>query len=268
MRQIMAGHAAVMSALPYYFNGPMAALAVESGCHFSDLGGNTEIVFEQKKLDAAAAARGLSIIPDCGLAPGMVAILAAEGIRRLDTTERVQDLRRRPAAESRSHRSTTRSSIHSRARSTTTPRPSWVPSRREADAGRCAERAGDGGVPLTGGSARGIPHGRRDQHAAVQVPGPGRRHGVQDPPLPRPRRHHAPHPRTGPARQLADHGEGPAGRPARRLHRRGASQAAQARGQGPGGTAGQGVGYQGWHEVERHLPSHRFRRRRSSAFRP
>ena len=90
VRQVMTGHAAVMSALPYYFNGPMAALAVECGCHFSDLGGNTEIVFEQKKLHAAAAAKGLSIIPDCGLAPGMVAILAAEGIRRLDRTERVR----------------------------------------------------------------------------------------------------------------------------------------------------------------------------------
>jgi len=90
VREVMTGHDAVMSALPYYFNGPMAALAVECGCHFSDLGGNTEIVFEQKKLDAAAAAKGLSIIPDCGLAPGMVAILAAEGIRRLDRTERVR----------------------------------------------------------------------------------------------------------------------------------------------------------------------------------
>jgi lysine 6-dehydrogenase len=68
----------------------MAALALQSGCHFSDLGGNTEIVFEQQKLSPQAEAKGLSIIPDCGLAPGMVAILAAEGIRRLDTTERVK----------------------------------------------------------------------------------------------------------------------------------------------------------------------------------
>lgn len=87
---LMRGHASVMSAIPYYFNGPMAACAVEAGCHFSDLGGNTEIVFEQKKLHAAAAAKKLSIIPDCGLAPGMVNIIAAEGIRRLDKAERVK----------------------------------------------------------------------------------------------------------------------------------------------------------------------------------
>ena len=88
--EVMRGHDAVMSAIPYYFNGPMARLAVEAGCHFADLGGNTEIVMEQKKLDAAAQAKGLSIMPDCGLAPGMVNILAAEGIRRLDTAERVR----------------------------------------------------------------------------------------------------------------------------------------------------------------------------------
>jgi len=86
----MRGHTSAMSALPYYYNGPMARAAVEAGCHFSDLGGNTEIVFEQKKLDDQAVVRKVSVIPDCGLAPGMVNILAAEGIRRLDQTAKVK----------------------------------------------------------------------------------------------------------------------------------------------------------------------------------
>jgi lysine 6-dehydrogenase len=84
------GQAAVMSAIPYYYNGPMAKAAVEAGCHFSDLGGNTDIVLEQKKLHDRALAQGLSVIPDCGLAPGMVNILAAEGIRRLDRADKVK----------------------------------------------------------------------------------------------------------------------------------------------------------------------------------
>jgi len=87
---LMAEHDATMSALPYYFNDKMAALAVDAGCHFADLGGNTEIVQEQQKLDAAARQKNLSIIPDCGLAPGMVNILSAEGIRRLDVTAKVK----------------------------------------------------------------------------------------------------------------------------------------------------------------------------------
>jgi lysine 6-dehydrogenase len=90
VENVFRGHAAIMSAIPYYYNGPMAKAAVECGCHFSDLGGNTEIVLEQKKLHPQALAKGVSVIPDCGLAPGMVNILAAEGIRRLDHAEKVK----------------------------------------------------------------------------------------------------------------------------------------------------------------------------------
>ena len=80
----------VMSAIPYYFNEALAALAVEGGAHFCDLGGNTEIVFNQKKLHDAAKAKGVSIIPDCGVAPGMVNILAQYGIDQLDSVDTVK----------------------------------------------------------------------------------------------------------------------------------------------------------------------------------
>ena len=81
---------AVMSAVPYYFNLELATLAVEAGTNFCDLGGNTEIVFEQKQLDAQARAKKISVIPDCGLAPGMVNILAQLGIERLDSVSSVR----------------------------------------------------------------------------------------------------------------------------------------------------------------------------------
>jgi lysine 6-dehydrogenase len=81
---------AVMSALPYYLNYDMAVCAVDSGVHFCDLGGNTEIVFKQKTLHERARAEEVSVIPDCGLAPGMVNIIAEHGIRQLDTVESVR----------------------------------------------------------------------------------------------------------------------------------------------------------------------------------
>ncbi|MEO6444867.1 MAG: saccharopine dehydrogenase C-terminal domain-containing protein [Gemmatimonadaceae bacterium] len=84
------GCVAVMSAIPYYFNEALARLAIEAGSHFCDLGGNTEIVFSQKKQDAAARARGVSVVPDCGVAPGMVNILAQHGIEQLDSVESVR----------------------------------------------------------------------------------------------------------------------------------------------------------------------------------
>jgi lysine 6-dehydrogenase len=86
----MQGAKSVMCALPYYFNLEMTKLAIEAGAHFSDLGGNTEIVSQQKALSAAAKAKGVSVIPDCGLAPGMVNVLAQMGIDRCDETKSVR----------------------------------------------------------------------------------------------------------------------------------------------------------------------------------
>jgi lysine 6-dehydrogenase len=81
---------AVMSAIPYYFNFPLAELAVEAGVHFCDLGGNTEIVFQQKGLNAQALAKGVTVIPDCGVAPGMVNVLAQYGVSQLDSVTSVR----------------------------------------------------------------------------------------------------------------------------------------------------------------------------------
>ncbi|HTR19396.1 MAG TPA: saccharopine dehydrogenase C-terminal domain-containing protein [Gemmatimonadales bacterium] len=90
LRRAMSGHLAVMNALPYYFNLEVSRAAVEAGLHYCDLGGNTEIVFKQKKLGPEAERARVSVIPDCGLAPGMVNILAAEGIRRVGDAESVK----------------------------------------------------------------------------------------------------------------------------------------------------------------------------------
>jgi lysine 6-dehydrogenase len=89
VREAMQGVSATMSALPYYLNLAMAGAAVEAGSHFCDLGGNTEIVMQQKELHERARERGVSVVADCGLAPGMVNILAEHGIRQLDTTRAV-----------------------------------------------------------------------------------------------------------------------------------------------------------------------------------
>jgi lysine 6-dehydrogenase len=90
VRAAMARVDSVLSAAPYYYNVDLARFAVDAGVHFADLGGNTELVSQQKKLHEAAKAKGVSVIPDCGLAPGMVNILAGEGISRFDSVESVK----------------------------------------------------------------------------------------------------------------------------------------------------------------------------------
>ena len=87
VRALMRECDAVMSAIPYYFNLDLARLAVEAGVHFTDLGGNTEIVNNQKKLDAQARAKGITVVPDCGVAPGMVNILAQYGIEQMESVD-------------------------------------------------------------------------------------------------------------------------------------------------------------------------------------
>jgi lysine 6-dehydrogenase len=90
LARVMQGHDAAMCALPYYFNIPATRAAIAAGVHFSDLGGNTGIVLRQRKLDATARRKGVSVVPDCGLAPGMVNIIAAEGIRRVGDADTVR----------------------------------------------------------------------------------------------------------------------------------------------------------------------------------
>ena len=87
---VMRESKATMSAIPYYFNLGLARLAVQAGTNYCDLGGNTEIVFQQKELDAEARKAKVTIVPDCGLAPGMVNILAQYGIQQLDDVQSVK----------------------------------------------------------------------------------------------------------------------------------------------------------------------------------
>jgi lysine 6-dehydrogenase len=92
VRRLMKECDGVACALPYYFNASMTRLAIDAGVPICDLGGNTEIVEEQTTLADEAVARGLSVVPDCGLAPGMVNVLAQGGIDAMDETHSVQML--------------------------------------------------------------------------------------------------------------------------------------------------------------------------------
>ena len=79
------GADAVISAVTYRFNPQLTDLAIAAGAHFFDLGGNNDTVAEQFKRDEAAKKANVVVIPDCGLAPGMVSVLAAAGIRKFDS---------------------------------------------------------------------------------------------------------------------------------------------------------------------------------------
>ncbi len=86
---LMRGHDSVISCVNYWYNVALSKAAIETGANFCDLGGNNYIVDEQLALDADAKAAGVNIIPDCGLAPGMVSVLAMHGAAKFDTVDEI-----------------------------------------------------------------------------------------------------------------------------------------------------------------------------------
>lgn len=73
MTHVMQGHHAVINALPYTMAIPAATAAVAAGCHYFDL---TEDVAATHAIRALAEGASSRLMPQCGLAPGFIAIAA------------------------------------------------------------------------------------------------------------------------------------------------------------------------------------------------
>ena len=86
---VMREHDAAISCVNYWYNAKLSRTAIETQTNFCDLGGNNYIVDEQLALDAEAKDAGINIIPDCGLAPGMVSVLAMHGANRFSEIEEI-----------------------------------------------------------------------------------------------------------------------------------------------------------------------------------
>lgn len=81
----------VVNALFYTFNEAVARCAVERGVHVVDLGGHIGGATEKVlALHEKAAEKGVTLIPDLGVAPGMANILAGYGVSKLDETESIK----------------------------------------------------------------------------------------------------------------------------------------------------------------------------------
>ena len=74
-----------LSSVPYEYNLLLTDVAVQSQTSMVDLGGHTHNVIEQLKYHDKAISNGISIVPDCGMGPGMnisMALLAMEHLDR------------------------------------------------------------------------------------------------------------------------------------------------------------------------------------------
>lgn len=82
----LADHSAVINASPFYLNAPVASAAARAGVHYLDL---TEDVASTRAIKAIAGDAATSFIPQCGLAPGFVSIVANDIVQGFDEPDTV-----------------------------------------------------------------------------------------------------------------------------------------------------------------------------------
>ncbi len=90
LAQALEGADVALSAVPYRFNLGITRAAIVASVGMCDLGGNTELVLEQLQLDPQAKEAGVTIIPDCGLAPGMANTLAVYAMAKMEEPREVR----------------------------------------------------------------------------------------------------------------------------------------------------------------------------------
>jgi saccharopine dehydrogenase-like NADP-dependent oxidoreductase len=81
------GQFAVLSAAPYSITSHIARAARQAGVHYLDL---TEDVATTRLVKALAADASTAFIPQCGLAPGFISIVAYDLAKRFDTLDTVR----------------------------------------------------------------------------------------------------------------------------------------------------------------------------------
>ena len=84
---VLAGKFAVLSAAPFHLTTRIAEAAAKAGVHYLDL---TEDVASTRIVRELAATAKSAFIPQCGLAPGFISIVANDLAKRFDTLESVR----------------------------------------------------------------------------------------------------------------------------------------------------------------------------------
>ena len=77
----------MLSAVPYPFNPMLTKVAIESNISMVDLGGHTKNVIKQLSYHNLAKEKNISIVPDCGMGPGMNITMALLTMEQFDKPE-------------------------------------------------------------------------------------------------------------------------------------------------------------------------------------
>lgn len=80
----------VLSCVPYWMHPKIAKVAIATKTNMVDLGGNTEITMQTLHLDDSAKAADVTLVPDTGLAPGLVNNIGCYFIENLDSVKSIK----------------------------------------------------------------------------------------------------------------------------------------------------------------------------------
>ncbi|MEG0438829.1 MAG: saccharopine dehydrogenase C-terminal domain-containing protein [Solibacillus sp.] len=91
LRKVISKGQVVINALFYTFNERVARAAIDVEVHSVDLGGHIGGVTEKiLALNEDAVKKGVTVIPDLGVAPGMINILTGYGASKLDSVDSIK----------------------------------------------------------------------------------------------------------------------------------------------------------------------------------
>ncbi|MBN9059239.1 MAG: saccharopine dehydrogenase NADP-binding domain-containing protein, partial [Rhizobiales bacterium] len=87
LANMLTGSFAVISALPFHLTTAVASAAIDAGVHYLDL---TEDVASTRFVKSMAANAKAALIPQCGLAPGFISIVASDIASRFDSLDSIR----------------------------------------------------------------------------------------------------------------------------------------------------------------------------------
>lgn len=86
---LIKGFDVLICALPSHHNLRISEMALKSGIHYIDFGGSDEVLDQQLALNEKNERHDHWIIPNCGMAPGLVNILAMHGFESFEKVDSI-----------------------------------------------------------------------------------------------------------------------------------------------------------------------------------
>lgn len=88
VRSVAQGSHCIIGATDPSANPMLAELSIDIGAHYLDNGGNDDVARQLLQFDQRAREKGVWILPNCGLSPGLVETLCLHGIEQFDIAHR------------------------------------------------------------------------------------------------------------------------------------------------------------------------------------